>query len=371
MPDFSPPNIRFVGRESELSRLGEMVGESPGVAVTGPAGSGKTALLSEFMRRNRQRFPGGVTYLTGRDSQLRELPAILGPANPNRRLLVIDEADASSERALVAYLREALERPDIHVILSSRRRFGRVFGLSYLELGLMSDAETRALAALYGLSPEAETVLSQQARGHPLVARLLAEHAGAWGEAALLGKLGKEFLPTILGADGRPLKSSDQELGRVEATVRGISDSLIEALAQRPEIMYEISPRRFEELVAELYHRDGYEVELTPVSGDGGVDIYAVQKTPFGSFLTVVDCKRYRRDRPVGVGLIRQLYGTVEAKEASVGVLATTSTFTKGASEFQEARKYRLGLQDFLSIHELLLKQSRRPDLNRGPLHYE
>jgi restriction system protein len=197
-----------------------------------------------------------------------------------------------------------------------------------------------------------------------------AEYDGALGQAMGNPRLLLEWaywhrderpnseIATILGPDGQPIPRGDERLGQVEVAASGINDALIAELARRPQLMYELSPRQFEELVAELYERSGFEVELTRASKDGGVDIYAFQRAPFGSFLTIVDCKRHRADRPVQIGLIRQLYGTVMATDASVGVIATTSYFTKGAKTFQAERKHRLGLQDFVSLKDLLKRPS-------------
>ena len=74
--------------------------------------------------------------------------------------------------------------------------------------------------------------------------------------------------------------------------------------------------------MAELYAREGFEVTLTKRTRDGGVDLFLVRYTSFGQLLTLVDTKRYRHDRPVGVGVVRELYGVVESLNASAGVVA-------------------------------------------------
>jgi len=111
--------------------------------------------------------------------------------------------------------------------------------------------------------------------------------------------------------------------------------------------MQEVHPRRFEELVAELFARMGYRVVLTPPARDGGRDIHAFQKGGVGTLLTLVECKRFSPDHKVGVGLVRALYGVVEAERASHGIIATTSSFTRGASQFQQNLTYRLSLRDY------------------------
>ena len=87
--------------------------------------------------------------------------------------------------------------------------------------------------------------------------------------------------------------------------------------------MYSLTPRQFEQVVAELLEKQGYDVELTPPSKDGGKDIYVAKKTSLGRFLYLVECKKYGRGRPVGVELIRQLYGVVEQERVNAGIGAT------------------------------------------------
>jgi molybdopterin converting factor small subunit len=150
------------------------------------------------------------------------------------------------------------------------------------------------------------------------------------------------------------LKLDPAALREIEVHVQAIADELIRWLSRRPELLYQLRPRQLEELMAELYEREGFEVELTPETHDGGVDLFLVKHTPFGRLLTLVDTKRHAPDRPVGVGVVRQLFGVVEAKRASAGVVTTTSFFSASARRFQEEVPFRLGLQDFLDVHKML-----------------
>jgi restriction system protein len=128
---------------------------------------------------------------------------------------------------------------------------------------------------------------------------------------------------------------------------RAASEALIRALAREPALLHRLHWRRFEELVAHLLERQGFEVELTPPSGDRGVDIYARRQGALGPTLYVVECKKYRLDRPVGPDLVRALYGVVERERASGGILATTSVFTAGArAEVEGELAYRMSLRD-------------------------
>ena len=62
-----------------------------------------------------------------------------------------------------------------------------------------------------------------------------------------------------------------------------INQHLINEINTNPDTMLHLSSREFEELVADLFFREGFDVELTPESKDGGRDILAVRNDEFGS----------------------------------------------------------------------------------------
>jgi hypothetical protein len=145
-----------------------------------------------------------------------------------------------------------------------------------------------------------------------------------------------------------PSEYADRTAGALfRIDLEEINAELIQYLARNPKKMHELAPRKFEGLVAELLRAKGYDVELTPSSGDGGKDIICTQKTMLGTMLIHVECKRFAPDRPVGVEIVRSLYGVVTSDRASHGVIATTSSFTKGAMAFHSQNKYQLSLRDF------------------------
>ncbi len=191
-------------------------------------------------------------------------------------------------------------------------------------------------------------------RGHPLALNLI---AGAIKSGALTPQQIWEYLQPFVqqgvrSIDGEPLEEESEPYQAIVINVSTVSEEFLKKLADNPSLLYEMSPRGFEELVAELLDRQGYRVELTPASRDGGKDIYIATKDSLGSFLYLVECKRFAPDRPVGVGLIRQLYGTVQAERATAGILATTSFFTKGARDFQSKVEFQISLQDYLGIQK-------------------
>lgn len=122
---------------------------------------------------------------------------------------------------------------------------------------------------------------------------------------------------------------------------------LIQEIAGNPGRLDSITPREFEEVVAELLAGFGWQVSLTPPSKDGGYDILAVSKDGSGLESSwIVECKRYDPDRmKVGVEIARGLYGVKSFMGVSNALLVTTSSFTGGAELFAGAR-YNIQLAD-------------------------
>jgi HJR/Mrr/RecB family endonuclease len=107
-----------------------------------------------------------------------------------------------------------------------------------------------------------------------------------------------------------------------------------------------LGSREFEEVIAELLAKQGFKVELTPRTKDGGYDIIALlnykQHNPL-KFL--VECKRYN-DKKVGIEVIRSFKHVVDQTNVNRGIIATTSYFTKGALDEQKGYPLLLDYRD-------------------------
>lgn len=129
---------------------------------------------------------------------------------------------------------------------------------------------------------------------------------------------------------------------------------LIRHLQANPELLRSIHWRMFEEVVAEMLAKEGWDVQLTRSSKDDGVDIFASKPHTFGTTLAVVDCKRYAK--PLGVGLVRVVAGLREQHRADLGVLVTTSRFTGPARDLEENEFHRkVALKDFEALKSWLV----------------
>jgi hypothetical protein len=154
----------------------------------------------------------------------------------------------------------------------------------------------------------------------------------------------------LLAPDGQPA-SDDQPLRVVFGQV---SKQALRWLADHPDALSDLHWRDFETLVADLFDRAGFDVTLTAASEDRGADLYVARHTGLGSLLYVVECKRYRRDRPVGPGLVRELRGVVDRERANAGILVTTSFFSEGARDEQRTIPFRISLRDNQAVRHWL-----------------
>ena len=173
------------------------------------------------------------------------------------------------------------------------------------------------------------------------------------------------------GVEGVPPEDSENLLAILETerppqqlieVIGSISEELIELLKDHPEELDQIRPRQFEELVAEVLASFGWEVQLTPETRDGGYDIFAVSRDISGLRTSwIIECKKYRRDRKVGVEVARSLYGVKAKLGVGNAMLATTSYFYKGVHEFKRS-SYDFELRDYEGVLEWI--NAYRPNPN-------
>lgn len=137
--------------------------------------------------------------------------------------------------------------------------------------------------------------------------------------------------------------------------IKVITHSLVDRVALRPEILQEITPRQFEELVCELFERKGYNVQLTKQTRDGGKDLIVLNNSLLGDLVIYAECKKRSPVHPVNVGLVRQLYGTIEADRATAGIMITNSYFSRDARRFQQSIKTRMNLIDYSELMKQIM----------------
>ncbi|MEV7571132.1 restriction endonuclease [Streptomyces tanashiensis] len=132
------------------------------------------------------------------------------------------------------------------------------------------------------------------------------------------------------------------------------SDVVVQGDGEEPDLLV-MDPIAFEGLVAELFRARGLQAVTTQRSGDGGVDVQALDPDPISGGSIVVQVKRYRNTVPPSA--VRDLFGTVQDKGANKGVLVTTSKFGPGSYTFANGKPLTLisgtELVDLLHQHGL------------------
>ncbi|WP_335976100.1 restriction endonuclease [Streptomyces sp. CA2R106] len=136
---------------------------------------------------------------------------------------------------------------------------------------------------------------------------------------------------------------------------------------EEPDLLT-MDPLEFEELVAELFRAMGMRALTTVRSGDGGVDVDALDPDPIRGGKIVVQVKRYRNT--VSPSAVRDLYGTVQSEGANKGVLITTSGFGPTSHTFANGKPLTLvsgpELVDLLHQHGLGGQLGRTPAVAAG-----
>jgi HJR/Mrr/RecB family endonuclease len=103
------------------------------------------------------------------------------------------------------------------------------------------------------------------------------------------------------------------------------------------EDFVQLSPREFEDMIVELYHRAGHKAKRTGASGDHGVDVTVEAKN---GEKWVVQCKRWRGS--VGEPVVRDFYGVVQHEKADKGIIFTTGKFTGPAQQWAKGKPITL-----------------------------
>jgi hypothetical protein len=126
-----------------------------------------------------------------------------------------------------------------------------------------------------------------------------------------------------------------------------LTSELVSYVREQPELLQLLRPRQFEELVAELLSSFGWQVEMSAPVRDGGYDLFAISKDISGIPTSwIIECKKYPRERVVGVDVVRSLYGVKNEVGAANVLLATTSGFSEGVKRYKSSR-YDIALCDY------------------------
>src|ERR1044071_29054 len=118
--------------------------------------------------------------------------------------------------------------------------------------------------------------------------------------------------------------------------------------------IYDMSWRRFEELLADVFTQHGFRTVLTQPSKDGGADLLLLNHDS-GQVSAIVEAKHYAPHRRLDVRLVRQLVGAAVAWDVRRAFLVTTSDFTADAKVSANNYKGRGYEVDLVAASDLLL----------------
>lgn len=147
-------------------------------------------------------------------------------------------------------------------------------------------------------------------------------------------------------------KAADNPI--IQSQIVTIAQRLVDKLGPDVADWLALGPRLFEEVLADVWSAFGWETILTPPTRDGGFDIRAVRNERGTTLCYLIEAKAYGPERPVGVNVVRSLYGVVERERASHGIVATTSRFTRDAERWTNLVQYRLTLAGFDTVLQWL-----------------
>jgi restriction system protein len=201
------------------------------------------------------------------------------------------------------------------------------------------DPKSLIVASHEALGPKGARAMFDMIKTHDRISRLSPQSSGRWVEWA-----------NVIPLSGLFSRSSDKK-----AHGEFIDQRLVDFLSTNSDLLFKMHWRKFEELIAEHFHRSGYKVELGPGQNDDGVDVrvWTPRKSDSDAAqLHLIQCKRQKEK--VEKIVIKGLYADVQYEGADLGVLVTTSSLSRGAKQTIQARGYPIKEVDGLKVFEWL-----------------
>lgn len=116
--------------------------------------------------------------------------------------------------------------------------------------------------------------------------------------------------------------------------------------------VYALNWRRFEEIVEDVFSRNGLRTYLTQATRDNAADILIVGESD--RVETIVECKRIDRERKIDVNVIRILIGAAVDWEVKHVCLVTTGGLTAPAASRVASYRDKGYIFDVIKAQELL-----------------
>lgn len=121
---------------------------------------------------------------------------------------------------------------------------------------------------------------------------------------------------------------------------------IIEDIYYNNDLLFEISPRQFEHIIAEILSAENFDVRLTQQTKDDGYDIEATKNISGFDIKILIECKRNLKKNPVGINIVRSFNDVLSRERANKGILITTSHFSVDAWKRKQEMSHKLDLVD-------------------------
>lgn len=353
----------FFVLEKELKQLNEICHSKPNfcVLISGCAGCGKTTLL-KFLEKNLCYTDTKYYFFHASNFECGFNISNFNEYELKNSIFLIDGVDEAKNPEVILHQLKNMQK----VIVTSRQLYYNHNFTDVIRIGRLTKQQCAKLIDSYlgpvKLASDVFDILvdSSSSLAISLILRLLNEYINNSDQIhdAII-KLGSKISQKYKLGQGLYLQSPELLIPEkpeiiipkpIVEDISTINTSLLSKIAQNPKLLHECSPREFEELVCEMLDKKGYKVNLTSQTKDGGKDIIIVENNLLGSFLIYVECKHCSPERPIGVNLVRELYGTISADEATAGLLITSSYFSKDAINFKNKVKHRISLMDYIQL---------------------
>ena len=219
-------------------------------------------------------------------------------------------------------------RPD------STLNFGRVEGPYYYDSAADLHPNRRQVTWLKTAVPR--TLFSKSARyevGSAVTMFRVKNHADEF-LSFILDRPGPAasgpIVDSVIPVDVAATNAEDEpNADRLETYTR---DFVVEALHKG------IDGVRFEYFVAHLLHCMGYRTQVTPASGDGGVDVIA-HKDPLGLEPPIIKVQCKKTLHIMGTPDVQKLVGALASRGTELGLFVTLGTYSKDAMQLERNRQ--------------------------------
>ena len=108
--------------------------------------------------------------------------------------------------------------------------------------------------------------------------------------------------------------------------------STLERMLNDGEYLEQVSPREFEEVVAEYFKELGFFAEMNRDGIDGGYDMVLTTE-PKGRVHAIVQAKKYQAGGILSVSHVRQLVGSMTISGVAGGILVTNARFSPSSHD--------------------------------------